>query len=91
MSYVINHKTYADIQDFVMQGRGCATTTPNHYQVRRNDEKVSSRRQRGTRPTVIEIPVRFIHIYDRDMGLITEAQRVSQIDVLNLEMLVPSH
>ncbi len=84
MSYVINNKDYESIEEFVLQGRGCATITPNHYQVKRNDLRISSVRKAGSsRPTQIHIPIRFIHIYDSDFGLIGETQRVNQIDVLN--------
>jgi len=83
MSYKINNKEYGSIEEFVLQGRGCATTTPNHYQVKRNDERISQLRARGGRPSSVKIPVKFIHITDNGQGLISEGQRINQIEVLN--------
>lgn len=83
MSFIINRKNYGSIQEFVKQGRGCATLTPNHYQIKRNDERIAALRQTGRSDIEIEIPIRFIHIYDRDQLLITPEQRVLQVQVLN--------
>jgi len=83
LSYHINNKDYGSIEEFVLQGRGCATTTPNHYQVRRNDERMAAISSNAPRPDNTVIPVRFIHITDDQKGLITEAQRINQIEILN--------
>jgi len=83
MSYKVNNKEFGSIEEFVLQGRGCATTTPNHYQVRRNDERIASLRRRGHRSSSANIPVKFIHITDDILGRISEEQRIGQIEVLN--------
>ena len=41
MVFHFNNKNYENVEDFVMSGRGCATSRPNHYQIRRNDEKIN--------------------------------------------------
>ncbi|MCL1066897.1 zinc metalloprotease [Shewanella olleyana] len=83
MSYKINNKDFGSIEEFVMQGRGCATTTPNHYQIRRNDNKIARVRSSGNRGSGAIIPVKFIHIKDGELGEISESQRIQQIEVLN--------
>lgn len=83
MSYKINNKDFGSIEEFVLQGRGCATTTPNHYQIKRNDEKITRLRSSGHRRSGAIIPVKFIHIKDGELGEISEFQRIEQIKVLN--------
>ena len=83
MSYRINNKEFGTIEQFVLQGRGCATPTPNHYQIRRNDERIAALGQHLSRVTNLHIPIRFIHITDQHQGHITEEQRIEQVYVLN--------
>ncbi|NQZ23639.1 MAG: zinc metalloprotease [Colwellia sp.] len=82
MSYKINNKEFGSVGEFVLQGRGCATITPNHYQIKRNDELVSGLRRTNSRPSSIIIPIKFIHIVDGSNGHITQAQREAQMSVL---------
>jgi len=84
MSYKINNKEFGSIEEFVMQGRGCATSTPNHYQIRRIDERIAAMRSCAGSAQGLVIRVKFIHIVDEDRGHISEQQRIEQIDVLNL-------
>ncbi|UJP06134.1 MAG: zinc metalloprotease [Nitrosomonas sp.] len=79
----INEKTFNSLDEFALQGRGCATTRPNHYQIERNDERLRVARIDIQRIESIEIDVQFIHILDEHKGKITEDQRNQQIKVLN--------
>jgi len=82
MPITVNQKTYASMDDFVQQGRGCATHRPNQYQISRNDERLR-RVRAGARPEAIEIPIHFVHITVGERGKITAEQRQQQVDVLN--------
>lgn len=82
MKVTINNKSYDSLDEFVLQGRGCATTRPNHYQVQRNDERIS-RFRTFERAERIDISIHFVHIMDGDLGKISLDQRVEQIRVLN--------
>jgi len=83
MSFIVNNKEFGTIEEFVLQGRGCATLQPNHYQIRRNDERIAQVSGRHRRANKLVIAIRFIHITDQQQGHITEEQRVEQINVLN--------
>jgi len=83
MSYVVNNKEFGSIEQFVLQGRGCATTTPNHYQISRNDERIIALGHCLSRANSLVIPIRFIHITDEQRGHISEQQRNEQVEVLN--------
>lgn len=81
--FILNGIKYESIQAFVKEGRGCATPRPNHYQIKRNDEKLRRARINISQINRIEINVQFIHITKRNQGVIPETMRQEQIAVLN--------
>jgi len=83
MSFIVNNKEFGTIEEFILQGRGCATACPNHYQISRNDERVAVHGFHKSRATNLIIPIRFIHIIDQQQGHISDEQRVEQVKVLN--------
>ncbi len=83
MKITINKKEYDSLDDFVMQGRGCATTRPNHYQIKRNDERIARFRPLAP-PDRLEIAIHFVHITNGLAGQIGQEQRVKQVEVLNI-------
>lgn len=82
MKVTVNNKSYDSLENFVLQGRGCATTRPNNYQIQRNDERILRFRTQE-RPHRIDIPIHFIHITDGELGKISVDQRIEQVNVLN--------
>ena len=82
MKVIINNKSYDSLDTFVLQGRGCATTRPNNYQIQRNDERIEHFRTQET-PHRIDIPIHFVHITDGELGRISVDQRIEQVNILN--------
>lgn len=80
---IINGAKYSSLEEFAQQGRGCATTRPNHYQIKRNDERLRRSRINLQQIQLIEINVQFFHITNNGKGNISEEMRVAQIDILN--------
>jgi hypothetical protein len=84
-SFIVNGVPYKNPETFAKEGRGCATTRPNNYEIKRNDERLSLSRTsfETLKEKEIAINVQFIHICSGEMGKITEQMRVAQMDVLN--------
>lgn len=80
---LINNVEYDNLQQFSKEGRGCATTHPNRYQIKRNDENLKAMKFAPAAVKRIEINVQFLHIISNGLGHITEQMRLDQIDVLN--------
>lgn len=81
--FILNNVEYSSKAEFVEEGRGCATIRPNHYQIKRNDERLRSARVDLGAIKKIEINIQFIHITSKGNGKISEIMRWAQVDVLN--------
>lgn len=81
--FVINDVEYSSREEFANEGRGCATIRPNHYQIKRNDERLRGARIDITAIRRIEINIQFFHITSEGKGRISEVMRQAQVDLLN--------
>jgi Pregnancy-associated plasma protein-A len=81
--FILNNVSFNSIEEFSKEGRGCATARPNHYQIKRNDERLSAARVNLATIKRIEINVQFFHITSNGKGQITEKMRKAQVNLLN--------
>ena len=63
--------------------RTCGTKRPSHYEITRNDSRLSASSRRMRPAQSIYIDVQFIHIKSGNRGVITPSKRRNQISVLN--------
>lgn len=83
MAFRINNMDFADQEEFVRYGRGCATKIPTPIEIMRVDAEILANKSRRTLFPTLEIEVRFYHLTYGAMGLITRQQRKLQIALLN--------
>lgn len=74
---------FANQEEFVKYGRGCATKIPTPTDILRVDREIFANKLRRVLFAKLDIEVRFHHITYGASGLIKKQQRVKQITLLN--------
>lgn len=81
--FELNNIEFESFEEFVRDGRGCGTTRPNNYQIKRNDERLKRSRVDANSIRKVLINVQFFHITSSGKGVVIEETRVQQIAILN--------